>query len=94
VIITGKVCSVKNSSDWTLVSSFPVDFVSFSNADFNLGTIMGGNGQYIQIVDFNSGSILKAFYPNSAYSGYVRHSVNNLFSGLGKRLVFPYKSLH
>jgi len=94
VIITGKVCSVKNSSDWTLVSSFPVDFVSFSNADFNRGTIMGGNGQYIQIVDFNSGSILKAFYPNSAYSGYVRHSVNNLFSGLGKRLVFPYKSLH
>jgi hypothetical protein len=35
VIIQEKVCSVKNASDWSLVRSFPVNFVSFSNADFN-----------------------------------------------------------
>ena len=93
VIIQDKVCSVKNSGDWSLVRSFPVDFDSFSNADFNRRTIMGGDGQYFQIVDFNSGNVLKTFYANSPYSGYVRHAGNNLFSPLGKRLVFPYKGM-
>ena len=94
VIIQGKVCSVKNANDWSLFRSFPVDFSVFLNADFNRGTIMGANDQqYFQIVDFNSGAVLKTFYGNSPYSGYNKHSGNNLFSAPGRRLVMTSKAL-
>ena len=95
VIIQGKVCSIRNSNDFSRVRSFPVDFSVFLNADFNHGTIMGANDQqYTQIVDFNSGAVLKAFYGNSPYSGYNMHSGNNLFSSLGKRLIMSSRDLH
>jgi len=93
VIIQGKVCSIRNANDFSLVRSFPVDFSGFFSADFNHGTIMGANDQlYTQIVDFNSGAVLKAFYGNSPYSPYTRHSGNNLFSGTGRRLVMPSRA--
>jgi hypothetical protein len=93
VIIQGKTCSIKNANDWSLVRTFPVDFSVFLNADFNSGTIMGANDQqYTQIVDFTSGAVLKTFYGNSPYSGYNKHSGNNLFSSLGRRLVMSSKA--
>ncbi|MFZ4523662.1 MAG: hypothetical protein ACOYNC_18315 [Bacteroidales bacterium] len=89
VIIQDNVCSVKNAADWSLIRSFPVDFTGFENADFNRGTILGRNDQYLQIVDFNSGNVLRTIYSNDPYSGYVKHSGSSLFCGNGRRLVIP-----
>lgn len=91
VMIQDMVCTVKNCSDWSVSRSFPVHFNAFENTDFNNGRIMGFYGdlydQLYQIVDFNTGSVVRQFNSNTFLNPYIRYNGANLFYGLGKRVV-------
>jgi hypothetical protein len=91
VIIQDQACTIRKCSDWSVVRSFPVNFNAFENSDFNTGRIMGRDGdlydQLYQVVDFNTGSVLKQFNSNTFMNPYVKINGSNLLYGEGKRVV-------
>jgi hypothetical protein len=87
VVIENQVLSIRRCNDWSLVKSFPTDFTTFGNIDFNSRRIFGYNSDYLRIYDFESGKLLRQMHIGISSISALNFRGNTLFYGQSQKLI-------
>jgi hypothetical protein len=87
IIVKDRVLSLRRCSDWSLVSSFPMDITTLGNIDFNSRRIFGYDQEYFKIYDFETGRLLKQMRVAAIHGPELKFRGNTLFYGDFSKLI-------
>ena len=87
VVIKDRALFVRNCNDWSLVKTFPMDFTTLGNIDYNSRRIFGYDQEYFKIYDLNTGNLLKQMRVNALYGPLLKFRGNTLFCGDYSKLI-------